>query len=86
MHRMTDGNMKAVLHTARALTETEQRYSQIEKEALALVHTVRKFHKFLYGRRFTLNTDHKPLLSIFNPKKAYRHTPQIGYNGGPSSF
>ena len=38
MHRLPDGTMKAVLHTARALTPTEQRYSQIEKEALARSH------------------------------------------------
>lgn len=69
MHKLPDGSMKAVQHTARALTATEQRYGQIEKEALTLVYTVRKFHKFLYGRKFILNTDHKPLLAIFGSNK-----------------
>ncbi|VDD84421.1 unnamed protein product [Mesocestoides corti] len=40
----------------------------MEEEALALVFVVRWFHKLIYGRRFTLLTDHKPLLSIFESK------------------
>ncbi|EGT56130.1 hypothetical protein CAEBREN_30260 [Caenorhabditis brenneri] len=58
-----------VAHFARALTDTEQRYSQIEKEALALIYTVKKCHKFIFGRRFTLHTDHRPLLAIFGSHK-----------------
>ncbi|XP_058449020.1 uncharacterized protein K02A2.6-like [Malaya genurostris] len=53
----------------RSLTAAESKYIQIEKEGLALVFAVTKFHRMLFGRRFTLETDHKPLLSIFGAKK-----------------
>ncbi|XP_003741883.2 uncharacterized protein K02A2.6-like, partial [Galendromus occidentalis] len=65
LHTFPDGSKKAIMHVNKVLTETEKRYGQIEKEALALVFAVKKFHKYIYGRHFILNTDHKPLLSVF---------------------
>ena len=40
----------------------------MEKEALSFVFGILKFHQFLYGRWFTMVTDHKPLLTILGPK------------------
>ena len=51
-------------------TVTEKKYSQLEKEALAIVLGVRKYHQYFYGRNFELLTDHKPLMYIFNKNKA----------------
>ena len=54
---------------SRSLTPTEKKYSQIEKEGLACVMGVTRFHSYLWGHHFTLQTDHKPLLTLFNENK-----------------
>ncbi|KAL7873908.1 hypothetical protein SRHO_G00048780 [Serrasalmus rhombeus] len=55
---------RPVAYASRALTETEQRYAQIEKEMLAIVFGVERFHQFVYGREINVQTDHKPLEAI----------------------
>ncbi|MFH4976831.1 hypothetical protein AB6A40_003540 [Gnathostoma spinigerum] len=69
LHRFPDGAQKAIVHSSRSLTAAEKNYSQIEKEALALVFAVRKFHRMIHGRKFTLLTDHQPLVAVFGSKK-----------------
>lgn len=62
------GAERPVAYVSRSLTDAEKNYSQIDKEALAIVFCLEKLHQYLYGRKFTLRTDHKPLVSIFGPK------------------
>ncbi|KAJ8365224.1 hypothetical protein SKAU_G00140550 [Synaphobranchus kaupii] len=57
-------NDRPVAFASRALTETESRYAQIEKELLALVYACTKFHHYIYGRPVTVETDHQPLITI----------------------
>ena len=67
-HVMDNGDERPVAFASRTLDPAEQNYSQLEKEALAIIFAVKKFHCYVYGRQFTLVTDHKPLVTIFGPK------------------
>ena len=68
-HLMPDGTERPIAYTSRTLSPTERNYSQIEWEGLAMVYSEKKFHQYLFGRSFTLTTDHKPLLGLFGEEK-----------------
>lgn len=51
---------------SRTLSETQKRYSTIQKELLAIVEAIKAFRVYLYGRFFILITDHKALCYLFN--------------------
>lgn len=59
---------RIIAYANRSLTAPEMNYAQTEKEALALVWAVERFHYFLFGRFFELITDHKALETLFGPK------------------
>ena len=69
-HKLPDGTEKPIGFASRTLSAAEKQYSQIEKEGLSCVFGVRRFHAYLIGRHFTLITDHKPLLSLFQEQKS----------------
>ena len=69
---------KPVFYASRAMTSTEQRYAQVEKEALAMTWICEKFSDFLIGMNdFTIETDHKPLLALMKTKQLDELTPRI---------
>ena len=59
-----------VQYASRALTPVEQRYSQTEREALAIMWACEHLNMFVMGQEFDLYTDHKPLLPMFNNPKS----------------
>ncbi len=65
-HRMEDGTDKPIGFVSRTLNSAEKDYSQLDKEGLAVIFRVKKFHTYVYGRPFTIVTDHKPLIALFN--------------------
>ena len=65
---LQDGVTKPIAHASRALLPAERNYCQIE-EGLTITYALQKFHRFIHGRTFVLQTYHKSLLSIFGSKK-----------------
>lgn len=63
-----------IAFSSRALTSTERNYAQIEKELLSIVHGCTRFDQYVYGRSITVQTDHKPLETIF--KKSLLSAPK----------
>ncbi len=64
-----DGSKNIISFASRSLTSVESRYSQTEREALAIIWACEYFHLYLFGSAFTVVTDHKPLIWMFgNPK------------------
>ena len=68
-HAMEDGSERPIAYTSRTLNPAEKRYSQLDKEALAIVSGVKKFHNYIYGHHFTIQSDHKPLSFLFHEQK-----------------
>lgn len=68
-HTYKDGSTKPIAYVSRALSNTETNYGTIEKEALAIIFCVTKLRQYLLGNKFTLQTDHKPLVTLFGENK-----------------
>jgi hypothetical protein len=67
-HKYSDGSEKPKVYSSKTFTNCLRGYEQIEKKTLAFILGLNKLHKFLYGRKFILITDHKLLLSLFMTK------------------
>ena len=71
LSHVIDGDKEQpIAYASCLLSGVERKYSQLDKEALAIVFGVTTFHQFVYGRQFTLYSDHKPLIHIFNETKS----------------
>ncbi|KAJ8898513.1 hypothetical protein PR048_003873 [Dryococelus australis] len=72
LSHIVDGHEHPIALASRSLTTAEQNYSQLDREALAIVFTVDHFFQYLFGRHFKLVTDNQPLTRIFNHWAALR--------------
>ena len=73
----SDGKRRPVCYASRSLTETEQRYAVIEKEALAATWACEKFTDYVLGLHFQVETDHKPLVALLNSKELAKMPPRL---------
>lgn len=69
LSHMVNNVEKPVCFASSTLTPAQANYAQVHKEALAVVFGITKFHKYLYGAKFTLVTDNTAIKEIFNPSK-----------------
>ena len=69
-HRFHDGTERPIGFVSRTLSNAEKHYSQLEREGLACIFGVKKFHSYLFGHPFTIYTDNLPLKSLFKEKQA----------------
>ena len=67
-HVLPSGEERPIAYALRTLSKSECNYAQIEKEALSIIFGVKKFHQYLYGRKFLSVTDQKPLIMLLGPK------------------
>lgn len=68
-HEFSDGIERPIQFASQTLNETQRRYSQVDKEAYAVIFGVKKFFQYMYGREFILITDNKTISQIFAPDK-----------------
>ena len=73
----SESDWKPVAYASRSMSETEQRYAQIEKEALAVTWAYEKFTDYILGREFHIETDHKPLVPLLSTNQLDRLPPRV---------
>ena len=69
-HKLPDRSERPVVYASRTLNAAERNYSQIEKEGLAWIFGIKRFHEYIFGQHFELVTDHKPLLGLLREDSA----------------
>ena len=69
LSHVINGQERPIAYASRSLTASEKNYCQLEREGLAIVYGLVKFHKYIYGRKFTIITDNKPISKILGPKE-----------------
>ena len=81
---------KVICYLSHKLSDSQQKWSTIEKEAYAIIYALKKFHAYLHGAEFKIKTDHKPLRSLFQSEikntKLQRWAIQISEYGAPIEY
>jgi len=76
LEQQHDNQWHPIAYASRSLSNAEKNYSQIEKETLSIMFACERFHEYVYGQKFIVENDHKPLQSIFQ-KSIAKSPPRI---------
>ena len=77
MQKQNDSSWRPIEYALRSMSATEMRYAQTEKEALAVTWTCVRLSTFILGKKFSIETDHKPLVSLLGTKNLDSLPPRI---------
>ena len=77
MQKQPDHQWKLMAYASRSLTLAEEKYAQIEKEALGITWACKRFSEYLVGMHFRVETDHKLIVSLLSNKDLEELPPQI---------
>ena len=75
--QMFDGKLKPICYAWRSLTATEQRYVEIKKKALGITWAREQFCSYMIGLSFSIQIDHKSLITLLGKKNFVELSPQI---------
>ena len=75
--QQNNSSWQPVAFASRVMSDTETRYAQVEKEALAITWVCEKFSSYILGKMFTIETDHKPLVPLLGTKKLDSLSPRV---------
>ncbi|WP_165309885.1 ribonuclease H family protein, partial [Enterobacter cloacae complex sp. 4DZ3-17B2] len=74
------GKDRPIAYTSRVLNDHEKKYETYDKEALAIYYAILHFRPYVYGKHFTVVTDHKPLTSFRTKKDPNSRVAKWMYN------
>ena len=77
LQKVNGEEWKPVAYASRSMTETEMRYAQIEKEALATTWACERFSDYILGKTIAIETDHKPLVPLLSNKQLDNIPPRV---------
>lgn len=69
MSHIINGEEKPVIFVSSSLSPTHRNYSYLHREGLAIIFSIKKFHNYIYGKSFTIVTDHQALKELFDSTK-----------------
>ncbi len=69
LNQLPSGEERPIIFASRTMSQAEKKYSQLDREALAIMFGVKCFYLYAYGWPFEIHGDHRPLLGLSREPK-----------------